>query len=64
MEFKIVELACVILVAGALILLGLKTITFDQALTLITIAISLLTGKYVSRYEEAIYQWLRTIFKR
>jgi hypothetical protein len=62
MKFKIVELACVILVAGALILLGLKTITFDQALTLIMIAISLLTGKYVSRYEDRIIEKFKSFF--
>jgi hypothetical protein len=62
MEFKIVELACVILVAGALILLGLKTITFDQALTLITIAISLLTGKYLALYEDKIVEKFKSFF--
>jgi len=54
MEFKIVELVSLVLVAGALILLGLKIISFEQSLTLITIAVSLLTGKYLSRYEDKI----------
>jgi hypothetical protein len=59
LEFKVVEAISLILVAGALILLGLRAIVFEQALTLITIAVSLVTGKYLGRYEEQIIERIR-----
>lgn len=59
MEFRIVEAISLMLVAGALILLGLRAIVFEQALTLITIAVSLVTGKYLGRYEERIIERIR-----
>lgn len=59
MEFRIVEAISLILVAGALILLGLRAIVFEQALTLITIAVSLVTGKYLGRYEQQIIERIR-----
>lgn len=59
MEFKVVEAISLILVAGALILLGLRAIVFEQALTLITIAVSLVTGKYLGKYEEQIIERIR-----
>jgi hypothetical protein len=60
MEFRIVELVALVMVVGALALLGVKAITFEQAITLITIAVSLLTGKYVSRYEGQVIQRIRS----
>jgi hypothetical protein len=60
MEFRIVELVALVMVVGALALLGVKAITFEQAITLITIAVSLLTGKYVSRYEGQAIQRIRS----
>jgi len=63
-KLKIVELASIVLVAGALVLLGLKTISFEQALTLITIAVSLLTGKYLSWYEDRIMEKFKKLFGR
>jgi hypothetical protein len=59
LEFKVVEAISLILVAGALILLGLRAIVFEQALTLITIAVSLVTGKYLGRYEQQIIKRIR-----
>jgi hypothetical protein len=59
LEFRIVEAISLILVAGALILLGLRAIVFEQALTLITIAVSLVTGKYLGRYEQQIIERIR-----
>jgi len=59
LEFRIVEAISLMLVAGALILLGLRAIVFEQALTLITIAVSLVTGKYLGRYEERIIERIR-----
>ena len=60
MEFRIVELVALVMVVGALALLGVKAITFEQAITLITIAVSMLTGKYVSKYEGQAIQRIRT----
>jgi hypothetical protein len=59
LEFRVVEAISLILVAGALILLGLRAIVFEQALTLITIAVSLVTGKYLGRYEQQIIERIR-----
>ena len=59
MEFRIVEAISLMLVAGALILLGLRAIVFEQALTLITIAVSLVTGKYLGKYEQQIIERIR-----
>jgi hypothetical protein len=59
MKFRIVELVALVMVVGALALLGVKAITFEQAIMLITIAVSLLTGKYVSRYEGQAIQRIR-----
>jgi len=63
MKLKIVELASIILVVGALVLLGFKIVSFEQALTLITIAVSLLTGKYLSQYEDKIIEKFKKLFK-
>jgi len=54
MEFKVVEVVALIILVCAFVLLGLRVITFEQAVTLISIAISLVTGKYVSKYEGRI----------
>jgi len=64
MVFKIVELVSIILVVGALVLLGLRVVSFEQALTLITVAVSLLTGKYLSWYEDKIIEKFKKLFGR
>jgi hypothetical protein len=64
MEFKVVELASLALVVGAIVLLGLRAISFEQALTLLSIAVSLLGGKYISRYEDRLLEKLREAFSK
>jgi len=59
MEIRLIEVLAIMLVIGAMVLLWLRAITFEQALTLISIAISLVTGKYISRYEERIIKLIR-----
>jgi hypothetical protein len=61
-EFKVVELVSLVLVVGAIVLLGLRAISFEQALTLVSLAVSLLGGKYIARYEDRLLKKLREAF--
>jgi len=47
----VTELAAALLVAGALVLLGLGRISFEQALSLITLGIGIVAGKHLSRLD-------------
>jgi hypothetical protein len=61
MEFMIVEALSLIIVVGALVLLGMRVITYDQAVTLISIALSMITGKYIAKYERTIVARARSL---
>jgi len=61
MEFMIVEVLSLIIVVGALVLLGMRVITYDQAVTLISIALSMITGKYIAKYERTIVARARSL---
>jgi len=49
---RIVEIVGSAIAVGSLIPLGLGRISFDQAVTLISIGISLIAGKYAGKLEE------------
>jgi hypothetical protein len=54
----VTELVACVLIAGALVLLGLGKVSFEQALSIITLGVGLITGKYmaeVDRYLEKKY---------
>ena len=51
---RIVEIVGSAIAVGSLILLGLGKISFEQAVTLISIGISLIAGKYVGKREERL----------
>ena len=57
----IVEALSLIIVVGALVLLGMRVITYDQAVTLISIALSMITGKYIAKYERTIVAKARSL---
>lgn len=57
----IVEALSLIIVVGALVLLGMRVITYDQAVTLISIALSMITGKYIAKYERTIVARARSL---
>jgi hypothetical protein len=61
MEFMIVEVLSLIIVVGALVLLGMRVITYEQAVTLISIALSMITGKYIAKYERTIVARARSL---
>jgi len=61
MEFMIVEALSLIIVVGALVLLGMRVITYEQAVTLISIALSMITGKYIAKYERTIVAKARSL---
>jgi hypothetical protein len=48
----VTELIAGLLVAGALVLLGLGRISFDQALSIITLGIGLVAGKQMARMDK------------
>jgi len=64
MEFMIVEVLSLIIVVGALVLLGMRVITYEQAVTLISIALSMITGKYIAKYERTIVARAKSLRKR
>jgi hypothetical protein len=64
MEFMIVEALSLIIVVGALVLLGMRVITYEQAVTLISIALSMITGKYIAKYERTIVAKAKSLRKR
>ncbi|MCS7118265.1 MAG: hypothetical protein NZ957_05730 [Thaumarchaeota archaeon] len=45
------EIVAVILVTGALVLVGLGRLTFEQAISIITLGVGLVAGKYVAKFE-------------
>jgi len=51
---RVVEIVGSAIAVGSLILLGFGKISFDQALTLISIGVSLIAGKYAGKLEERL----------
>lgn len=61
---KVVEALAIALVVGGLVLLGLRAISFDQAMALISAGIGLVGGKYVARIENRIIEELKKALGR
>ncbi|MEM2233835.1 MAG: hypothetical protein QXP81_09900 [Nitrososphaerota archaeon] len=60
----ITELVGGIIVAGALILLGLGKISFDQSLTLVTLGLGLIVGKHAGEAERAFERRYKHLLAR
>ena len=52
--YWITETIAILLVAGALVLLGLGRIGFEQAISIITLGVGIVTGKYFSKLDAYI----------
>ncbi|MEM2607377.1 MAG: hypothetical protein QXH97_00310 [Candidatus Bathyarchaeia archaeon] len=62
---RIVETVTIILIIGAIVLVGLHVIKFQDSLTLISLAIGLLGGKHLTRVERALWRnWRVTEFMK
>jgi hypothetical protein len=62
----ITEAIGVVLIAGALVLLGLGKITFEQAISIITLGVGIIGGKYIAqadRYFDKKYALVRLVRK-